>query len=211
MARFSNDVQPWTPESFSSPQRAHAFLHLRDLPLPERGTLRALNEHRIRCLKKPAVGAVPGRWKVWSTEDDWVGRLQAWDAHVDAERRSAFLREQREAVARHVRAAQAAISTALVLPRAVLTRLSKPEFTAELEKAAALPLLRDALRGLVVLPSLVNVERLSLGLSTGEIAIDDRRADLERERAVADAIAADPRLVDLAVELLDGIAKPPGQ
>lgn len=62
--------------SFSSHQRFHAFAHLRGLPEAERSTLRALNEHRTRCLGKSCATTVNGRWKLWSTEDDWVARLE---------------------------------------------------------------------------------------------------------------------------------------
>src|SRR5439155_25606299 len=77
----------WERGSFRSAERFHAFAHLRDLPLPERSTLRALNAHRTRCLGKTAARLVNGRWKLWSTEDDWTGRLDAWDAEVDQQPR----------------------------------------------------------------------------------------------------------------------------
>jgi hypothetical protein len=58
------------------------------------------------------------------------------------------------------------------------------------------------------LPALIAAERQTYGLATVEVVLDDRRADVDRERAVADAICGSAHLTDLAVQLLDGIAKP---
>ena len=79
------------------------------------------------------------------------------------------------------------------------TRLSDPTFLSALETQAAPWLVRDALRAIQILPSLIAAERAALGLSQVEIAIEDRRD----HRVWADRIASDPKAVHLAVELLN--------
>lgn len=204
MPSFTDAPKPWEPGSFASHQRFHAFAHVRDLPVAERSTLRALNEHRSRCLQKPPARAVNGRWKAWSVEDDWIGRLDAWDAEVDRQRREKFLKAQLDGVERHQRLTAAALNVATVPIRAVLNRLSDPAFLASVETVPAWSLLRDSLRSVQILPALINAERQALGLSQMELAIDDRR-----EHAWADRIAMDPQATHLAVELLHTLAMIP--
>jgi hypothetical protein len=133
----------------------------------------------------------------------------AWDSETDRLKREKSLAEQRAIVEKHQRSLAAMLNIAVLPTKVLLTRMGTPEFEAELARTSALGLLREALRANAAVPSLILAERAAHGLSTAEIVVEERRAELERERAVADAIAADPRLVDLAVELLDGIAKPP--
>ncbi len=201
---FTDAPKAWEPGSFISAKRFHAFSHARDLPAAERSTLRALNEHQNRCLHKPPARAVNGRWKLWSTEDDWVGRLERWDAEVDRQRREKFLKAQFDAVERHQRLTAAALNVATVPIRAVLNRLSDPAFLASVESVPAWSLLRDSLRSLQILPALVNAERQALGLSQVEVTVEDRR-----EHAWADRIASDPEATHLAVELLHQLASTP--
>lgn len=198
------DSKAWEPGSFSSHQRFHAFSHLRDLPQAERSTLRALNEHRHRCLQKPPARSVNGRWKLWSVEDNWTGRLDAWDAEVDRQRREKFMQSHLAAVERHQRLTAAALSVAAVPVRAVLNRLSDPAFLDSVEKAPAWSLLRDSLRGMQILPALINAERQALGLHSMDIVVEDRRA----HHSIADRIAGSPEATSLAVQLLQLLAKP---
>jgi hypothetical protein len=204
---LATEPKPWEPGSFSSPQRFHAFSHLRDLPPAERSTVRALNEHRKTCLGKATASTVNGRWKLWSVEDDWVGRLELWDAEVDRQRRERFLKTQLDAVERHQRLTTAALNVATVPIRAVLNRLTDPAFLKSVESAPSWALLRDTLRSIQVLPTLINAERQALGLHTMEVAVEDRRF----ERTLADRITADPVATGIAVDLLHQLARPVGE
>lgn len=201
----STDVAPWEPASFPTPQRFHAFAHLRDLPSPQRSTLRALNEHRVRCLHKPEVTAVNGRWKAWSVEDDWVGRLLAYDGHLDAVHREQVIAEQKQVAERHRRALNAAVNTVLIPTKALLARYGSPGFEQELASLSGVGLLREALRANVALPGLIAAEREAHGLvSPLEIVVDDQR--LERERAWSDRALANPKVVDLLSDVLTEMA-----
>jgi hypothetical protein len=200
---LGSDPKPWERGGFSSHQRFHAFCHLRDLPVADRSTLRALNEHRKGCLGKSPATAVTGRWKLWSRQDDWLARLEAWDAEVDRQRRDRFLKTQLDAVERHQRLTAAALNVATVPIRAVLGRLSDPAFLSSVESMSAWALLRDSLRSAQILPALISAERQALGLSQMEVAINDRR-----DHTWADRIAADPKATELAVELLHQLAQP---
>src|SRR5207248_813265 len=154
----------WEPGAFTSPPRFHAFMHLRDLRQAERSTLRALNEHRIACLKTSAARMVNGRWKAWSTQDDWAGRLAAWDTEVDRQRRERFLEAQAAAIERHARLTQAALSVVTVPVRTILARMADPTFVAGLETQPAWSLLRESWRAIALVPELIAAERASLGL-----------------------------------------------
>lgn len=200
----STEAKAWERGSFSSHQRFHAFSHLRDLPQAERSTVRAYNEHRIKCLGQKPAATVSGRWKLWSTTDNWAGRLEAWDSEVDRQRREKFMKAQNDAIERHQRLIAAAQSALFVPIRAVLDRMSSPEFVAALETQTPTWLVRDSMRAIQILPSLIAAERAALGLSQVEIAIDDRRD----HHAWANRIASDPKAVHLAVELLNQIAQP---
>lgn len=97
----------------------------------------------------------------------------------------------------------------LTLPaRTALNRLNDPSFQAELQQLSALGLLRECWRAAAIVPAVVNCERQALGLNTSGLVIEDRRADLERERAWTDRALTNPKAVDLLVELLDEMAKP---
>lgn len=201
-----SEPKAWEPASFRNPQRFHAFTHLRDLPQAERSIKSAYNQHRTRCLGKGGERGACGRWELWSSEDEWVPRLELWDAEVDRQRREKFLKTQLDAVERHARLTQAAITVATVPVRAILNRLSDPAFLAGLETQAAGPLLKDSWRAIQMLPSLINAERQALGLAQMEVAVEDRRLD---ERSLADRIVSDPEATRLAVELLNQVARVP--
>jgi len=107
-------------------------------------------------------------------------------------------------VERHQRLIAAAQSALFAPIRAVLNRLSDTAFLAALETQAGPWLVRDAMRAIQILPSLISAERAALGLTQVEIAIEDRR----EHHAWADRIAADPKAVHLAIELLNQVARP---
>ena len=80
---------------------------------------------------------VNGRWKLWSIEDNWAGRLEAWDTEVDRQRREKFVKAQLDAVEKHQRLLAAAQSVLFAPVRAVLNRLNDPAFVAALETQTA--------------------------------------------------------------------------
>jgi hypothetical protein len=98
----------------------------------------------------------------------------------------------------------AAQSVLFASVRAVLNRLNDPAFVAALETQTAPWLVRDSVRAIQILPSLISAERQALGLSTVEIAVEDRRNEFHW----ADRITADPKAVHLGVELLNQVARP---
>ena len=203
MPSFTDSPKAWEPGSFSGHQRFHAFAHIRDLPQVERSIRAAYNDHRTRCLGRSGERGASGRWELWSRDDDWVGRLERWDAEIDRQRREKFLKAQLDAVERHQRLTAAALNVATVPVRAVLNRLGDPAFLASVESVPAWSLLRDSLRSVTIIPGLINAERQALGLSQMEVAVEDRR-----EHAWADRIAADPEATRLAVGLLQQLARP---
>jgi hypothetical protein len=205
---FTDTPQSWEPASFASPQRAHAFVHYRDLPVTQRSIRRAYDDHHQRCLgQSSSKRAASGRWFLWASEDDWVGRVGAWDSHLDALRREKVQAEQRAVIERHQRALNAATNVVLIPTKALLTRYSTLEFEQELAGMSAISLLRESLRANALLPALVLAERAAHGLvSPVEVVLDDRR-ELERRGALADAIAASPRATAMACDLLDEIAR----
>jgi hypothetical protein len=190
--------------SFRSRQRFHGFVHWRDLTQAGRSSIKAAyNQHRTQCLGKSGERTASERWELWSREDERVARLERWDADVDRQRRDKFLKVQLDAVERHQRLMQGALTVATVPVRVVLNRLSDPAFLANLGTQAAWALLRDACRAVQILPALINAERQSLNLSQLEVVVEDRRA----ERWFADRIVSDSHATHLAVELVNQVAR----
>lgn len=201
MAAFSKP-SAWERQVGEPSKAFAAFVRYRDLAPESRSLDRAWREaHPQKPLNRRSK-----TWAAWSSRWDWTGRVAAWDAETDRLRREKFLSDQREVVARHQRAANAAINIALVPARAVLQRLNTPGFQEELAGLTAVGLLREALRASTALPALIAAERAAYGLATVDIVVEDRR-ELERSRQMADIIAASPRLVQLATEALDEIVQ----
>lgn len=120
--------------------------------------------------------------------------------------------DHREAMARHARLAQGAL-TALSAPvRAVLDMLKDPQVLANLvaegkaTPAKTLAMVKAVGWAARNIPALIAIERQALGLSTRATEVDDEASDLTQELAVARRIAEDPAAVALAVQLLDRIA-----
>jgi hypothetical protein len=205
------DDQPFSRQSGEPAKAYHGFCHFRDgLTISIDAAWR---QHRTACdqtgLNQVSTQRRPTSWARWSVAFNWVARRDAYSAHLDEERRAKFLKTQQEAVERHQRAAQAMLTLATLPARTLLNRLTDPAFQAELDRLPGVSLLRECWRAASIVPGLIATERLALGLATLEVVLDDRRAELDRERAVADRIAADPALTSLAIQLLDGVARPP--
>jgi hypothetical protein len=197
VAAFSRS-KPWERQCGEPSKAFAAFVRYRDLAPEHRSLDRAWREaHPQKPLNRRSK-----TWAAWSSQWGWIARAEAWDAETDRLRREKFLADQREVVARHQRAANAAINIALIPARAVLQRLNTPGFQEELAGLSAIGLLREALRASTALPALIAAERAAYGLATVDVVVEDRR-ELERSRQIADVIAASPRLVELATAALD--------
>lgn len=154
------------------------------------------------------AGAVPGRLKHWSARWHWQERAAQWDDQQDRELREKLAKAQQDAKVRHARLANASLH-ALSVPAAAVVVLVRDHDAMEAVIAEARASVRGLLRLLWlciwcarVLPAVVQVERRALGLSDVTIEIEERRVD-----PVARAIAADPVLTALAVDLIDQISR----
>ena len=200
---------PWTRESFSAGARFHAFAHYRDLPSFDRSLIRAYNEHRARCLQKPAARLTSGRWKTWSVEDDWLTRSSLYDGHLERVRQRALEAEQVAASQRHARSLQAAISSLMIPVRVALETaasgagLDALKAAARADASGLRAVVADARAAAAHLSQLVAAERLVLGLTTSR----DEIRDVPMHDTIAAAIVASPEATHAAVQLLDTISR----
>ncbi len=202
---------PWERQEGESSRQFHAFAHYRDLGAA-RSLMKAWTLCRTACDHQPppARQRLPRRWEIWSRSGDWVARAEAWDKHVDREQRDQFAKEQQDALSRHRRSFKALQNVALVPSRAILDALANPQSLARLRAKAegsvegftSVMLLAQKLATLM--PALVIGERLALGLA-GQVV--DVEVEERRDLSFANAVAADPRAVDLAIALLDQLAR----
>lgn len=87
----------WEKQFGESKQSFAAFSIYRDL-----GLKRTLDDaFRSRPGAGPDPKKAPGQWGIWSMRWQWVARAEAWDAHIDAEQRSAQEEAARKAGAEH--------------------------------------------------------------------------------------------------------------
>lgn len=201
------DAQPWLRLPGEPVRAYHAFTHY--IGGTATGSIDAAwRQHVVTCDQKSLESVSnqrrPTTWARWSSRFDWIGRRDVYLADLERQRREKFLKAQHDAIERHARTCQAAVTVATVPVRAVLDRLTDPKFRVEMQSATALTLLRESWRAGTILPGLIAAERQALGLSVTEIVVEDRR---EQERSWADRIAANPRLVDLATEMLDEMVR----
>lgn len=204
----ANDGAIWERCPGESPRQYHAFTHYRDHGIPGRSIDRAWRDHHVRCDgRQPSVRRAARRWQDWAAGWGWPERAQAWDAAQDRIARDRIAKDQLDARIRHARMASAALQALTVPSRATLEVLRDPTVMQRLVADA-----RESTRGLLKLidlvtwagktiPGLVAVERLSLGMSTELLEVEDRRADTLGQR-----IAADAQATDLAIALLDRLA-----
>lgn len=83
---------PWEPLEHESARAYKAFTAYRDLPPRQRSIYNAYRG----TVKKPGALA-PGQFNAWSSENHWVARSRAWDAHVDREARDDQVRRRVDA------------------------------------------------------------------------------------------------------------------
>jgi hypothetical protein len=192
--------ESWERAPFESAKAFHAFCHFRDAGAG-RSIAKGWSSHRATCGVQTGTGRVPSRWKTWSSRWGWVERADAWDADVEKQKRSAFLATQVDAAARHARMAQAGLQVVAFPVRCLLDKMSSPAYLASLDGLSAVALLREARAGLSLVSDLIASERLSLGMTTGMVEVDDHR-----ESRFANAVVANPAAVKHLIACLDEIA-----
>jgi hypothetical protein len=154
---------------------------------------------------RPQTGreVAPGTWKRLSQQHDWIGRVRAYEARLDAERR----REQEEAIRqmhqRHIQAAQAAQFVCVLPLRILVDHLQRDPEAAKRELGAAkfsrmLKLIAPLLRHL---PTAQHAERLARGLETERIRFET--LDAEQRESLADLVEADANVADAVAEFME--------
>ena len=201
---------PWERQRHEPPRAYHGFQHFRDQKI--HSCFEAYKTHRRECMRLPVDHLLdaPKHWRVWSAHWGWVDRAAAWEAEMDRQVRAKLIVAQTEARERHARLAQAML-TVLSLPvKAALEAARDPEFVPRLTASAlASPSGANALVAQVakistVVPAVVTMERLALGLTTDAISVEERDDPIN----FADRIASDPAATELAIQLLDQLARP---
>ena len=141
----------------------------------------------------------------------WVARAAASDRHLDRQKLAALETEQVEAGRRHARVLQAAISALTIPVRIGAGDGFDDERAGDVAACgagdrprAARGGGRSALLGGVTLPALVQAERLTLGMTTEHYEF----SETPKVDVVAQRILMDPAAMDLAIELLDRVARP---
>ncbi len=148
----------------------------------------------------------------WSARWGWIRRVELYDAELYRRIRLTFVQAQIEARERHARVAQAALTTLTIPVRALLDTLRDPTVLERLTRQACaspaglIALLGVATRCASAIPAIIAVERLSLGMTTDSLDVDDK-PDL----SFANRIAADPEAVELAIGLLARVSLEPSQ
>jgi hypothetical protein len=183
----------------------HAFCHHRDLGVG-RSVAKAWTAHQTQCLHlTPAPRRrASKRWEVWCALWAWPQRSEAWDLDVERQTREKAVKELIDARLRHLRIVQAQQQAASVSARVVLEVAQDPSQIAKLVREARdssrllLDHLDRASRNAHAAVALVECERLILGLSTSSVEVDDTR----RPRSIGDTIPSNPRMTELAIELL---------
>jgi hypothetical protein len=101
----------WDRQPGESGPAYHLFCHYRDLG-SGRSLLKAVNEHRQRCLSKPPLKSwrsVSGTVHRWSSEWDWGERATGSDAELERQERAAEVKGRVAARRRHAQALTAAL------------------------------------------------------------------------------------------------------
>jgi hypothetical protein len=208
MSAPPDERSPWDKQPGEPPRAFHGFGHYRDF-LVKRSIDRAWHDHKARCehLAQPDSKRSPKRWRRWSVNWGWLERAAAWDREQDQIVRAKIAEDQLETRVRHARMAQAALQVLTVPSRAALEALQDPAVLQKLiqgvkDSPALLMKLIDLVSSAArTIPGLVDVERLSLGMNTDLIEIEDTREFTESNR-----IAADPEATDLAIRLVDRLS-----
>lgn len=165
---------PWERQHGESATRFHAFCHYRDMEPAERSLAAAYKKHLEVCgvgAPAPKSQRAGSRWPNWSSEDEWVKRVLAYDDHQDAEKRRAAEKARVEMVERHVKVATGFIGR--IAQR--LSAIDPNEIQA-----------RDLPRWLDIA---VKVERLSRGEPTDDVKQRQTAADGSSPVEIVDPLA----------------------
>lgn len=87
-----NKVQPWDRQPGETDKAWQAFVPYRDLPSGKRSI-------KVAC---DAIGGTAGKYRqmeLWSSKNQWVARVAAWDAHLDATSIQPLMAKQRAEMA----------------------------------------------------------------------------------------------------------------
>lgn len=178
--------------------------------LPAWSAFRCYRDMDRRSLSK--VGQELGKSRTlmsrWSARWGWLQRSEQYDAYLDRLVRLKFAQAQVDARERHARLAQVTL-TALTAPvRATLEALADPNVIQQLTDKArsgadgTIALLSVIARVAQAMPALVAMERLALRMTTESIKVEDKH-----DFTFANRIAGDPEATDLAIALLDRLAR----
>ena len=99
---------PWTRRDGESAKAYEGFALYRDLAPPERSIEAAWGRYR------PGAKTVPGYFKQWSADYEWVARTAAYDAHRESERLAAKGTDEIEAFRERQRQLAAATTATAV-------------------------------------------------------------------------------------------------
>jgi len=183
----------------------HYFCHYRDLG-DGRSLLKAWLDHQRRCLQVEPTPRrrCPKRLETRSRLCGWVQRAELRDRDIERQTREKAAKELVDCRIRQLRLIQAQMQSASVTARIVLEAVADPtqlpKLVAEARGSSRILLdhLDRASRNAHATVSLVECERLILGLSTQSIELDDKRT-----QSIGDRVPEDPRRVELAIALLD--------
>lgn len=190
----------------------HAFTHYREMGAV-RSIRAAWRQHRSVCegRPEPLVDSL-GFVERWSVRFRWVARARAWDDHMDRLAQEAHVKRQLDARERHASTAAMALDVVMAPVSAAAEVISDPAVMAAIvvdagrSSKATMRLICLVARQAHAIQALVNVERMALGMSTVSVDIGPKDG---RGNPIADAIARDPAVADLAIALLDRIAGTP--
>lgn len=204
-----DDIPPWERQRGEHARTFHNFCHYRDLGA-KRSVDKAWRLHKEMCEHKPVEitkRAPYGGWHQSCAEWGWVERAEAWDRSQDALAREKLTKERLEAAERHAKMAQAALSVLSIPSRVLLEAIQQDPLLVQnlVKEARSSPKAAIKLIDLVSwatkgIPGLVDVERLSRGMSTEVIEIGEKRDELGLN------FASDPEATELALALLDRYA-----
>lgn len=112
-----DELEPWDRRPGESAKAYEAFCLYRDMKPRERSLLKTYRQH----VGKPHARLPASSYTRWSTDNEWVERAAAWDAHQDRERREAKLEAIREMEKLHAEVGR----EMLVVARAEVQKLGK--------------------------------------------------------------------------------------
>lgn len=158
-------LEPWDRQAGEGAAAFAAFTTYRDLA-PDERSIRKVG--RIRAKAGSQVSEWSSRWR-------WVERSKAWDVHQDRIRQRELEAEQIEAARRHARTVARSITATDRIVEAFLAKIAGDGKKAQkvLEALSPEQLATLAIQASRVQPRLIPAERLSLGLSTTNVAGHD--------------------------------------